>query len=178
MIVRPLASSEIAALIALARRTYADAFGADMAPDDLRFVIEEKLSRADFARAVEADLFLVAEQDGDLVGFVQLGDRHGDDAGPGDQEIRRLYVVAAWQNRGIGGALMEAALAHPRVASGACVFLSVWEKNRRAQALYRRHGFETVGSFQLMLANGPADDPELIMARRQPARTRRDPAGS
>ena len=74
-------------------------------------------------------------------------------------------MAADWQGRGIGGALIDAALAHPRIPAGATVLLTVWEDNARAQAFYRRHGFATVGTCVLMLANGPADGRELIMAR-------------
>ncbi len=169
MTIRPLARSEIAALVALARHTYAQAFGAHMTTEDLRFVMEERLSAAHVAQAVMEDVVLVAEADGLLVGFVQFGGNRVAGVGePGDQEIRRFYVTADRQGRGIGGALMTAALAHPRIRAGATVFLTVWEHNRRAQAFYRRHCFETVGSCELTLANGPADGRELIMARRPP----------
>ena len=166
MRVRPLTPSEVPALVALARRTYAEAFGPAMAPEDLRFVVEEKLSLANFGRAVAEDAVLVAEEDGALVGFVQLGENRIAEAGVADdREVRRLYVIAEHQACGIGGALLQAALAHPGILCDAIVFLTVWEDNRRAQAFYRRHGFKTVGSCALMLANGPADGRELIMAR-------------
>ncbi len=166
MTIRPLALNEVPALVALARRTYTQAFGPDMAPDDLAFVMEERLSAAHFEQAVAEDVILVAEEEGALIGFVQFGDNRIAEAGaPGDQEIRRLYVTAERQGRGIGGALMRAALAHPRIPAGATVLLTVWEDNAQAQAFYRRHGFEAVGTCRLMLANGPADGRELIMAR-------------
>ncbi len=166
MTIRPLGISEVPALVALARSTYRHAFGPDMAPEDLRFVMEEKLSSTYFRQAFGEDMFLVAERDGALVGFVQLGENRIAEAGvPGDQEVRRLYVAADWQGRGIGGALMDATLAHPRIPPDATVLLTVWEDNRRAQVFYRRHGFATLGSCALMLANGPAAGRELIMAR-------------
>jgi ribosomal protein S18 acetylase RimI-like enzyme len=90
----------------------------------------------------------------------------------------RIYVRAGWQERGVGGALMKAALAHPRVAPGATVFLDVWEDNHRAQAFYRRHGFEPVGKRELMLANGPADGLDLVMARGPRSRISPSPPGS
>ena len=139
----------------------------DMAPEDLRFVMETRLSDEALALAVREDVVLVAEADGALIGFVQLGEnRIAETGAPGDQEVRRLYVAAEHQGRGIGGALIEAALAHPRIPAGATVFLTVWEDNFRARAFSRRHGFDAVGTCRLMLANGPADGPEVIMARR------------
>ena len=176
MVIRPFGTSEVPALVTLARRTYADAFGPDMAPEDLRFVMENRLSAAYFRQTVNEDVVLVAEEDGALVGFVQIGDNRIAETGvPGDQEIRRLYVLVDWQGRGIGSALMTAALAHRRIAGDSTVFLTVWEDNAQAQAFYRRHGFAVVGSCALMLANGPADGRELIMARRPESGPRYSP---
>ena len=129
--------------------------------------METRLSEEALALAVREDAVLVAEADGELIGFVQLGDNRVAETGaPGDQEVRRLYVAAEHQGRGVGGALIEAALAHPRIPAGATVFLTVWEDNFRARAFSRRHGFVAVGTCRLMLANGPAERAEVIMARR------------
>ena len=50
--------------------------------------------------------FLVAEADGQIIGTVQVKP-HGD----GTRELASLAVVPEWQNRGVGAALMQAALA-------------------------------------------------------------------
>jgi amino-acid N-acetyltransferase len=56
--------------------------------------------------ALDWQRFLLAEADGRIIGTVQVKP-HGD----GTRELASLAVVPAWQNRGVGTALMQAALA-------------------------------------------------------------------
>jgi GNAT superfamily N-acetyltransferase len=57
-----------------------------------------------------------------------------------DEWLEHLYVVPAWQNSGIGSALLERAMAkHPGGLS-----LWVFEENDGAAALYARAGFVVV----------------------------------
>jgi N-acetylglutamate synthase-like GNAT family acetyltransferase len=56
--------------------------------------------------ALDWQRFLVAEADGRIIGTVQVKP-HGD----GTRELASLAVVPEWQNRGVGAALMQAALA-------------------------------------------------------------------
>ncbi|SFT93024.1 Acetyltransferase (GNAT) family protein [Geodermatophilus amargosae] len=60
-----------------------------------------------------------------------------------------LFVLREHRRRGIAGALVEAALAHPAVADASLQLLLTAD----AQALYARHGFQ------------PFPDPGALMAR-------------
>jgi ribosomal protein S18 acetylase RimI-like enzyme len=61
---------------------------------------------------------------------------------PAGGEIASLYVHPDCQGRGLGGALLEAALAElPGV-----VTLWVFTANERARSFYARHGFEPDGA--------------------------------
>ncbi|HET6289646.1 MAG TPA: GNAT family N-acetyltransferase [Amycolatopsis sp.] len=60
-----------------------------------------------------------------------------------------VFVLREHRRRGIAGALVESALAHPAVAGAALQLLLTAD----AQALYARHGFE------------PFPDPRALMAR-------------
>lgn len=64
--------------------------------------------------------------DGLVRGFVQICGR----------EIKKLYVDPFFQNRGVGAALLDYALAQKQAA-----FLWALEKNVRAIRFYQRHGF-------------------------------------
>lgn len=80
----------------------------------------------------------VAVAGDELVGFAVAGPSRDPDA-PAPRELYAMYTRAAWWGRGLGDALMEAA-----VEPGSC-WLYVLEANTRAQGFYRRHGFEPDG---------------------------------
>lgn len=111
-----------------------------------------EVERAAFGRPLEADiavavrddpgsLALVAEEDGEVVGHVQLST-----AWVGDGEVLALGpigVAPAWQRRGIGAALVAAALEAARDA-GACAVILLGDP-----AYYGSRGFEPAGSYGL-----------------------------
>lgn len=116
------------------------------------------------------DVFLLARAGGETVGFVQFGDVYrGRDgyrpfgAQPGDKEVRRLYVLAAFQNCGVGSSLMDAALGDH---AGKAVFLDVWEDNAGARRFYERYGFRRVGTRAFRAASGDVTGVDLVMVRR------------
>ena len=96
---------------------------------------------------------LVAEMDGILVGNVALSPVSISDGTPGWFGLGPLSVIPRWQRRGIGSALMRAALdkLSERGASG-CVVLG-------DPAYYRRFGFANDAGLVL-----PDVPPEYFMA--------------
>lgn len=157
-------------LSALAVQTYTEAFGHSMSASDLAAHLKTNLSPRRFREMLHEDVFLLAHRADKLIGFVQFGDAHIDDRDldgkiqPGDKEVRRLYVLAAFQNRGLGTRLMDAALNDPRIA-GTTVFLDVWEDNAGAQRFYTRYGFKRVGKRAFRAASGEVTGVDLIMVR-------------
>jgi len=168
MHVRPARPADLEALTALARQTYADAFGASMSRADLEAHLDVALSPEAVAAMLRQDVILIVEEDEALLGFVQLGDAPAHvSSAAGDVELRRLYVNASQQRRGIGTSLLSAALVHARAAVAPRIWLDVWVRNEGAQRLYRRHGFEVVGERRFEVASGAPTDVDLVMVRRQ-----------
>ncbi|MBS1660127.1 MAG: GNAT family N-acetyltransferase, partial [Bacteroidetes bacterium] len=60
-------------------------------------------------------------------------------------EIVQLYADLKMIGKGVGAALMEAALDVGRAEGMDWVWLGVWEENHRAIAFYRKWGFERFG---------------------------------
>lgn len=81
----------------------------------------------------------LADRAGDIVGVALAGPPRDEDA-TWDTELYVLYTYARVYGSGIGGALLTAVV--PRERSAA---LWVAEPNPRAQAFYRKHGFEPDG---------------------------------
>jgi ribosomal protein S18 acetylase RimI-like enzyme len=105
-----------------------------------------------------------------MIGYVQFGQANATvlQSADGDQELRRLYVHADFQNKGIGTRLMDAALAHPQLRDAERIFLDVWEHNPGAQRFYACFGFKVVGQRPFVVESGAETSMDLIMARRQP----------
>ena len=79
-------------------------------------------------------------------------------------EIERIYVLRSQQGKGLGRKLMTAAIEHLDERYGdAPQWLGVWSENLRAQALYRRYGFEKVGEYEFPV--GDTLDHEFIFCR-------------
>jgi len=84
-------------------------------------------------------LLLLAREEGVAAGCVALRALDSRSA-----EMKRLYVRASSQGRGVGRALAEAAIAAARDAGYERVMLDTLPKMREALALYRSLGFREV----------------------------------
>jgi diamine N-acetyltransferase len=176
--IRPATPKDVPALSELAKRTWADAFGEPLDADDLAAELDRSRSEAYFINALKETTILVAEHDGALLGYVQFGDVKIPEvqARPGDLGLRRLYVDAAVQRRGLGRRLMNAALAHPRLATASRIFLTVWEKNTPALHLYERFGFKTVGTTRVTVAEKEVGEDLVMVLDKAAMRERATPA--
>jgi GNAT superfamily N-acetyltransferase len=89
---------------------------------------------------------LLAEEDGELLGFSTSGESRDDDADPSVGEIRSFFVAAGRWGRGIGAVLMPATL--DALRERGCAAATVWSfaANERANAFYERAGFTRDGA--------------------------------
>lgn len=78
-------------------------------------------------------------------------------------ELAKLYVLKPYHGGGIANVLMQCGVEHAQQCGVSQFWLCVWEKNPRAQAFYRRWGFETVGEIVIPW-NGVAFR-DLVMTR-------------
>jgi ribosomal protein S18 acetylase RimI-like enzyme len=172
--VRPARADDLPRLSQLARRTWSDAFGDSVTPDDAALELEKSRSETYFAAAMREQTILVAEGDDALLGYVQFGDVDIPDVAvrPGVQALHRLYVDAGCQGRGLGRRLMLAALQHPRLAAADRIYLTVWERNERALRLYESMGFRVVGTTTFTIGSGEIAE-DLVLLLDKTARDRR-----
>jgi ribosomal protein S18 acetylase RimI-like enzyme len=165
--IRKATIDDIAALSSLALETYIAAFGDSMSAEDLAAHLGDNLLPQSFARILEVDVILVAEADGRLIGYTQFGkvDPSFSPIAETDQELRRLYVLAEYQNQGIGTKLINTALEHPVLKNAERIYLDVWERNHGALKLYKRYGFTVVGPRKFEVKSGAETSSDLIMVR-------------
>ncbi len=139
-VIRPAKRKELEDLIEVYRSGYEGLEEyAEQTEEDIRDYLE-------WLYDGEPNGFLVAEANGELIGFVSV---HSDWWDRRYQrrtaEIHELVVRKDWQSKGIGRALMMAALDYARAQE--CDYASLWvgEGNWKAREWYRRLGFEEVG---------------------------------
>jgi GNAT superfamily N-acetyltransferase len=82
---------------------------------------------------------------------------------PGCGELKRIYLLPAWQGGGTGAALMDAALAWLAAEGRHPLWIGVWSRNERALAFYKGRGFAEVGSYRFKV--GGTLDHELVLRR-------------
>ena len=121
--------------------------------------------RRRIAAAVEREtsLFLLAWRGDRLVGDLgMVADPH-----PASPHVRVLGMSVARDCRslGLGGALLEAALAWARERGAMKIELSVFADNALALAFYERHGFVREGLRRRQLVRAGEYHDEVLMAR-------------
>jgi ribosomal protein S18 acetylase RimI-like enzyme len=119
-----------------------------------------------FRRQVEPADTLVAEVGGDVVGYALLGPAAPIPASAHVQMLRGLAVDPAFQGRGVGRLLVEAAIREAGARGAVKLRLRVLGSNAGARRLYRACGFETEGVLrdEFRLDGRPVDD--HLLARR------------
>jgi ribosomal protein S18 acetylase RimI-like enzyme len=150
---RDAEAADAHALAAFAEATFTDTFGHLYPPEDLAAFVEAKY-RAPVIGAEIADpatRYRLALRDGAIVGYCKMGDVDMDVDASDALELHRLYVNASTKGTGVAQALIYDALAWARGKGAKVMFLSVWENNARAQAFYRRYGFEHIGEHRFMV---------------------------
>jgi ribosomal protein S18 acetylase RimI-like enzyme len=160
--------ADAAVLAEFAARTFRESFGADNHPDDLAAYLAASYGPAQ----QEAELrdpqhvTLLAESDGVLAGYAQLRP-NSPPPGVGASravEVRRFYVDAPFQGRGVAQRLMAETIAAAGEMCADVVWLQVWERNPRGIAFYRKCGFPDVGTTRFTVGSDVQTD--RVMARR------------
>ena len=79
--------------------------------------------------------------------------------------LERFYFLPAFCGQGLGPVALAFVECYARYQAKADVlYLSVWDRNYRAQSFYQKHGFRTLGSFDYPV--GQEIDHELLYYKR------------
>lgn len=177
-VIRLAVPADAAALAALAERTFRDTYAADNTPADMAAYVAQAYSPAHQAREL-ADpaitTLVAAGPTGEFMAYAQVrrGAAPASVTGPAPVELWRFYVDRVHHGQGLAHQLMAAVLETAARRGAATLWLGVWERNARALAFYRKHGFVEVGAHTFVL--GADQQADRLMARplvdgRPPAR--------
>jgi GNAT superfamily N-acetyltransferase len=96
--------------------------------------------------ADSAVTMLLAEDGGEMLGFTVCGECRDPDAGDETGEVRMMFTAAGGWGRGVGSALMAAALEDLRERGYSTATVWSFADNDRANRFYERHGFTRDGT--------------------------------
>ena len=169
--IRRATPADAAALSAIAAATFTEAFGHLYPAGDLEAFLRESYA-VDRQRVIlETPGYAVwlLEDEGVAVGHAAAGPcgLPNPAVQPGDGELKRLYVLAEYQNTGWGGRLFREAMDWLLADGPRTLWIGVWENNLGAQRFYARHGFEKVGEHTFPV--GRVVDREFTLRREKSA---------
>ncbi len=161
--IRLAISADAGKLAEFGARTFRESFAADNSPEDMRQHLEKSWSPDKQLAEIhdpDIDTLILGNGAGTWHGFAQLRAGTVSDGVPtsGSIELWRFYVDQPWQGQGIAGLLMAGAKDRARQRGATSMWLGVWERNARAQAFYRKHGFTRVGSQVFVVGSDPQTD--------------------
>jgi diamine N-acetyltransferase len=167
--IKDATDADAAKLAEFGARTFYESFAADNTVDDMRKHLDSAFSPARQLAEIrnpDIETLIVVGPEECWAGFAQLraGKRSAGVPEQGSMELWRFYVDKAWHGQGIAAGLMEAAKQRARQRGANTLWLGVWERNARAQAFYRKHGFSKVGSQVFVVGTDPQTDDVLLCA--------------
>ena len=166
-VLRRATPADAEALSAIGAATFTETFGHLYPAEDLQIFLAEAYGPArttkDLADPTKA-AWLV-EADGAVIGYAQVGpcELPHPDVTPASGELKRFYFLKAWQNRGLGRGLFDAAIGWLLREGPRDLWIGVWSENLGAQRFYARQGFEKVGEYGFRV--GQTVDHEFILRR-------------
>ncbi|HLL54973.1 MAG TPA: GNAT family N-acetyltransferase [Myxococcaceae bacterium] len=147
--VRRATVQDAARLSELGARTFADAYRGALPQEHIDDYVARRYRPERQSQELSSPeaLYLLAEVDGAPAGFaLLLAERPGGEAaGRNPVRLDKLYLEQRWTGRGVGDALMRACLDEGRRRGHDVIWLTVWQKNLRAQKFYERWGFRHHG---------------------------------
>jgi diamine N-acetyltransferase len=156
-------SDEAEALGTLGLATFLETFGHLYSPENLALFEANSYAPSVIASemANPKRRYLVAEDDGRMIGYCKIGFEQTLDYDAGDlkiAELKQIYIYASHQGSGVAQVLTDWAVAEARAAGFDALLLSVYNDNPRGQRFYAKNGFEHVADTYFMVGNHRDDE--------------------
>lgn len=134
--IREMSIRDAGAVERVARETWADAYAGIIPEETQHSFLARAYSAASLARRMEDGIFLVAEAEGEVVGFADFSAVHEE---TGTVKLAAIYVRPGVQGRGLGTRLLVAGL--ERLPPLRRLVAEVEQENLAARRFYEARGF-------------------------------------
>jgi len=108
----------------------------------------------------QQSIFKLLYVDNQLAGYLKVneGNAQTDAIAENALEVERIYLLRAFQNMGLGKALMNEAILIAQQLQKSNIWLGVWEKNENAIAFYEMQGFVKTSTHTFMFGDEAQQD--------------------
>lgn len=160
--IRAITLKDIATVQQIAKISWNDTYK-NIIPNDIQHLFLEKAySNTMLAKRIEKTIFLVAEYEGQVVGFANFTYVDED----GDSELTAIYLLPEFQQKGYGKKLLHAGL--NKMPTGHQLFVYVESKNAVARNFYERFGFEYMEEFDEYFEGHPLSTAKYVYLLKTP----------
>ena len=137
-------------LSGLSEITFRDAFGYTCTESDMNAFVLQYFSENIISQELSdpTDYYFLAYLGDEAVGYMRLKEDYSDYekiCAFRALELKRIYVLKAFQGKGIGQQLLAFAEQFANNNSFEVLWLGVWEHNEGAKKLYKQMGFQDTG---------------------------------
>ena len=169
---QPVVESALPLLSRIASETFADTFR-HYEEEDISHYLSPSLSSQALGAELQdpANHFYFVVVDGEKAGYLKWISptdkylEHVEVDWKAPLLLERFYFLPAFCGKGLGPVALAFVECYARHQARADVlYLSVWDRNYRAQSFYQKHGFRTLGSFDYPV--GQEIDHELLYYKR------------
>lgn len=136
----------------------------DIIPNTIQeLFLEKAYSNMMLAKRIERTIFLLAECNGEPVGFANFTYVDED----GDAELTAIYILPEYQKSGYGKRLLQAGL--EKMQTGRQLFVYVESENKGARLFYENLGFECLEEFDEYFEGHPLSTAKYVYLLKTPA---------
>lgn len=162
LIFRQCTQEDLYALQQISRSTFQETFSDQNAPAELQAYLDKAYHEEKLQKELlnENSWFYFLYPDGSLSGYMKLneGSAQTEFRDQASLEIERIYILQKFQGFGLGGYLINKAAEMANARGKRYVWLGVWEKNEKALAFYKKHGFYRIGAHPFFVGNDEQTD--------------------
>lgn len=149
-------------LIKISKETFVTAFEKNNDPGDFERYInsafrKEKME-TEFKNKDSHFYFVYSNEE--LIGYFKLNMKEAqtDIQDENAMELERIYVIAAYQSKGIGAWMLKQVIGLGKKFEVDYIWLGVWEHNPAAIKFYQKHGYKKFGTHPYLIGTDKQTD--------------------
>ena len=156
-VIRKCTPEDLDELRKISEITYRDTFAGLNTEENMKAYLDKAFNgdklRSELADRASAFYFIYEKEE--AAGYIKLNESPSqtDIHDPLSLELERIYVLKAYQGKGLGRVLMNKAHEVAKSLKKTYLWLGVWEKNSNALNFYRKNGFYIMGNHAFVMGD-------------------------